>query len=348
MTLGIDIGKYKIKIVELEKNNNEVSIKNIDSFMVFDDINKFNLEKITSSQIEACIQDLCKKMNLNPKKYKKIITSIPGNIVDVRQITTLDMPDEELSISLELEAKKHIASDGTDAIIDYHHLGTDEKELDKIKVILVSTTKNIIKEHAEMIKNSGFKPGIFDTDPIALSNIYQHNYELPKEGTDVIINIGNSATTLIVWGEKLPFFTRTLETAGNYFTEGIMRTLNVDYKTAEEMKFEKGIDVVEDKEETSSDIGIALEKKTVFNDLTDEIRKTLRYYMKNNNQSFFNNFYLSGGSANLPGLQDFIASNLNVNVEILNPINNIKSNKKIDNVSEYSTALGLALRGLEE
>ena len=58
MTLGIDIGKYKIKIVELEKNNNEVSIKNIDSFMVFDDINKFNLEKITSSQIEACIQDL--------------------------------------------------------------------------------------------------------------------------------------------------------------------------------------------------------------------------------------------------------------------------------------------------
>ena len=119
MTLGIDIGKYKIKIVELEKSNNEVSIKNIDSFMVFDDINKFNLEKITSSQIEACIQDLCKKMNLNPKKYKNIITSIPGNIVDVRQITTLDMPDEELSISLELEAKKHIASDGTDAIIDY-------------------------------------------------------------------------------------------------------------------------------------------------------------------------------------------------------------------------------------
>ena len=76
---------------------------------------------------------------------------------------------------------------------------------------------------------------------------------------------GISATTLIVWGEKLPFFTRTLETAGNYFTEGIMRTLDVDYKTAEEMKFKKGIDVVEDKEETSSDIGIALEKKTVFN-----------------------------------------------------------------------------------
>ena len=99
-----------------------------------------------------------------------------------------------------------------------------------------------------MIKNSGFKPGIFDTDPVALSNIYQHNYELPKEGTDVIINIGNSATTLIVWGEKLPFFTRTLETAGNYFTEGIMRTLDVDYKTAESMKFDKGIEVFNEEE----------------------------------------------------------------------------------------------------
>ena len=39
------------------------------------------------------------------------------------------MPDQELSISLELEAKKHIPR-YTDAIIDYH-LGADSNELDK-------------------------------------------------------------------------------------------------------------------------------------------------------------------------------------------------------------------------
>ena len=38
-------------------------------------------------------------------------------MVDIREIATLDMPDKELSVSLELEAKKHIPLDGTDPII---------------------------------------------------------------------------------------------------------------------------------------------------------------------------------------------------------------------------------------
>ena len=137
-------------------------------------------------------------------------------MVDIREIATLDMPDKELSVSLELEAKKHIPLDGTDPIIDYHHLGVNNKEIDKINVLLTSTTKNIIQEHATMIKNSGFKPNIFDTDPIAISNNYQFNYELPEEGTDVILNIGNSSTNVVVWGKNCPFFSRNIDISGNY------------------------------------------------------------------------------------------------------------------------------------
>ena len=76
MSLGIDIGKYKIKIVELEKSNDNISVLKADSFSTFDNLVKFDLEKITASQIEACIQDLCKKMNINPKKMKTIVSCI--------------------------------------------------------------------------------------------------------------------------------------------------------------------------------------------------------------------------------------------------------------------------------
>ena len=178
MSLGIDIGKYSVKIVELSLNNESVEIKKIGSLPVFNDINKFNLENISRSQLEACLMDLSKTLSINSKKMKNIVSSISGSIVDIREITTLDMRDEELSVSLELEAKKHIPLDGTDAIIDYHHLGTNNKEIDKINVILTSTTKNIINEHARLIKNAGYKPNIFDSDPIAISNLYKYNYNL--------------------------------------------------------------------------------------------------------------------------------------------------------------------------
>ena len=160
----------------------------------------FSIKKIPSIKLSFLILTLLNASNGWVKS---------GKSIDIRQITTLDMPDEELIVSLELEAKKHTPLDGTDAIIDYHHLGVNNKEIDKINVLLASTTKNIIKEHATLIKNAGFKPNIFDSDPIAISNNYQFNNELPEEGADVILNIGNSTTNLIVWGKNCSFFRKS-------------------------------------------------------------------------------------------------------------------------------------------
>ena len=55
MSLGIDIGKFKIKIVELVSTDGKVEIKQLGSIPVFEDLNKFDLEKISRSQLEACI-----------------------------------------------------------------------------------------------------------------------------------------------------------------------------------------------------------------------------------------------------------------------------------------------------
>jgi len=359
MSLGLDIGKYSIKIVELEQNKDELKIKNIGEKNLFDDLNKFDHDKITNSQISACIQDLCNEMNIKPKKIKNLISSLSGKSIDVRQVTTLEMPDNELIVSLELEAKKHVPLDGTDAVIDYHLLGNHEEKLDQINLILTTTTKNKISEHAEILKNCGFKPGIFDADPIAMSNIYQYNHEIPEQGSDVLINIGNSSTTLIVWGSSSGFFTREIEISGHHITKEIMRKFGCSYIEAEKKKFTEGVNSLndipaknntdEDNEEVEpSNSGIMIEERTIFNDFVEEIRKTLRFYMKNNNNSFFNTFYILGGSSKLPGLNEFIVDNLNVKVECLDPMKKISNDIKVDNQLKYSIALGLALRGLQK
>ena len=349
MVIGLDIGKYSVKMVQLSKNGEEITIENVGVLNTFDDLNKFNLDNLSKSQLSATIQDLATSLNIKPKKNKHIVSSLSGKSTDVRQITTLDMPDEELIVSLELEAKKHIPLDGTDAIIDYHLLGNDSSELDKINVILVTTTKNKVTDHLDIVKKSGFKAGIFDTDSIALSNLYKHTKPLPKEGADVILNIGHTSTTLIVWGEKSSFFTRDIEIAGHEINKRIMQELNLDYLSANNKKNELGINAFNQEDESSKEDGsISIEKRTVFNDLIEEIRKTLRFYMKSNNQSFFNTFYLFGGCANTPGLKDFISSNLNVKIEDFDPFQNLSNVDSIENPNQYAIAIGLALRGLEE
>ena len=234
-------------------------------------------------------------------------------------------------------------------------------EIDKINLLLVSTTKNIIREHASIMKNSGFRVDAFDADPIAIANMYKYNYGLTPEGADVILNIGGSTTNLIVWGKNFPFFTRNIEISGNYFTNEIMREFDLDYQNAENLKIEKGINAftksdnvdldestdLNESNNSESNFGISVEKKTCFNELCEDIKRTLRFYMKNNHQAFFNHFYITGGSAKIPGINDFIASALNVKVSTFDPLQKISNDIEVDNPNQYTTALGLALRGLD-
>ena len=229
-------------------------------------------------------------------------------------------------------------------------LGKNNFELDKINIILVTTTKNTIKDHSSIVKAAGFKPGVFDADPIALINLHKTINEIPKQGSDVILNIGHTTTSLVVWSEEFGFFTREVELAGHEINKRLVQEQSLDYETANNNKNSTGIAVFDNSsdEENENEGAISIEKRTIFNDLIEEIRKTLRFYMKNNNQSYFNKFYLSGGCATIPGLKDFIETNLNVTVEELNPFNNFNCNISIDNPNQFSVAVGLALRGLEE
>lgn len=350
MAIGIDFGYSDVKIVQLEKSSGGYVVQNIGKKRILDDFGKFDPEAVSKSHWTAAIQELCKEMRINPKRAKHVVSSVSGSNVSVRQITTMEMSDDELASSLEFEAKKHIPMDGTHAVMDFHVMGSDPNELDKINVLLVATSKNIITQHDEIMKDAGFRHGVFDADPIALVNTYLNAEGLTPEGVDVILNIGMISTSLVVWGANQSFFTRELGFGGHHFSKATAEAQNMKYMDAEQVKIQKGISAADERGGKKQDesFGIKVAEKTVYTHLVEEVRKTLRYYMKTTGQSHFNKFYVSGGSAAIPGLKEFIAENLNVEIQELNPFLKIDSKKEIDNNPQYAVALGCALRGIEK
>ena len=202
MSISLDIGTNEVKLIELEKVNDSATVTKVFSKPTWNDMNAFDPEKLEKAHWVACIKDLCEEMKLSPKKIKTIVTAISGKNLSVKEITTLEMKEEELFQSLEFEAKKHIPLDGTEAVMDYHIKGNNQNEIDKIDVLLVATTKNIIKQFDSIIRESGFKNSIFDAEPIALKNCMVHNYGKSEDGIDVILDIGSNTTTLVVSGEE--------------------------------------------------------------------------------------------------------------------------------------------------
>ena len=119
------------------------------------------------------------------KKTDTVVSSIAGSKVSIKPMTTLEMEESELVDTLNFEAKKHVPLDGSDPVVDYHILGQNPKEIDKIDMILVATTQKIIKAHNSIVKGCGLKNSIFDADPLALLNCYNYNYESLENNVDV-------------------------------------------------------------------------------------------------------------------------------------------------------------------
>jgi len=349
MSISIDIGTSEVKLVELTIVNEDAVVSKVHCKSTWNDLKSFNPEKLEKSNWVASINDICADTKINPKRVKSIIAAISGKNLSVKEITTLEMNEDELFQSLEFEAKKHIPLDGTEAVMDYHIIGKNQSEIDKIDVLLVATTKNIIKQFDSIIRDSGFKNSVFDAEPIALANCLAHNYGKSDEGIDVILDIGTSTSTLVVFGESQIFFTRQIEVSGFSIIKEIMNKYETDYLDAKKILDEDGVDALGSAtgDDNSNSLTLEVTEKTIFTNLVDEIRKSLRYYVKSNSgNSNFKRLFLSGGFAEIPGLKDLILDGLKIETEILNPFNKIVSDVKIENPSKYTIAVGLALRGL--
>ena len=90
-------------------------------------------------------------------------------------------------------------------------------------------------------------------------------------------------------------FFRELDKGNDVFIREIMKRDSINYMEASKYIFDKGINISENNESAneSSTPSIEITDRNVINDLTDDIRKTLRYYLKNNANTYFKNFYLS-------------------------------------------------------
>jgi type IV pilus assembly protein PilM len=347
MYLGLDIGRQYVKMVSIEKTKEGFKVLNAGSRLVPEPNSAYDPEKIDRHHMVMAVKELFKQQGLNPKKVKGLVTGINGSSASIKQITTMEMASEELDSAMTFEARKHIPMDGTDAVIDYQILGSNQREVDKIDVGLVACTKGVLNGHIELIKECGLKPGVVDVNPIAISNAFTFIKNMPDDGLVVILDIGAVSSTLVVYGKGQQYFTRDLLIGGHHFVKELSDKKEISYTEAQDMLYKDGLTSAISNASADPAASVGIAERTVYDNLVDDLRRSLRFYAKQTGQSFFLKIFLSGGAADTPGLSEFVSSKLNIECDIFNPFFEVDGadNLSVTNPSQYATALGLGIRG---
>ena len=125
---------------------------------------------------------------------------------------------------------------------------------------------------------------------------------------------------------------------------------DISYTEAQDILFKEGVASIMKNEaiEDQSTLGVA--ERSVYDNLIEDLRRSLRFYAKQTGQSFFLKILLTGGAAGTPGLAELISSKLNIDCDILNPFEGLDGAESLnfDNPSQYVLAMGLCIRaGME-
>ncbi len=347
MYLGLDIGRQYVKMVSVEKIKEGYKILDAGSRLIPEPNSAFDPEKIDQTHWVMAVKELFRQQGLNPKKIKGLVSGINGSSASIKQITTMEMPSAELESAMTFEARKHIPMDGTDAVIDYQILGSNKKEVDKIDVGLVACTKGVLTNHMGLLKDCGLKPGVVDVNPIALSNAFTFIKNMPEDGLVVMLDIGSVSSSLVVYGKGQQFFTRDLPIGGHNFVKELSEKKEISYIEAQDILFKEGILALKSNASAERTASVGIAERTVYDNLVEDLRRSLRFYAKQTGQSFFLKIFLTGGSAITPGLTEFFKNKLNIETAVFDPFENIQGveNLSVSNKSQYATALGLSIRG---
>lgn len=360
--LGIDIGSSSIKVVELKKKKDKVALVTYgfsDRLAEnYTDINKLDIKSITST-----IESIVRKAGFSSSH--NVVSSLPTYTVFSSIINLSgNLNPKDLESAIQWEAKKVVPLPLKDIYLGWQKIGGEGLEsknsfwsdnLAKIKltkdqakpdtaapkvknsnkILLIGAPKNLIKSYAYTFKTLKFNLVSLETEVFGLIRSLIGN----DKATSMIVQIGANSTNIFIVDKGVPVLSRSIDVGGLAITKAIGRTLNISLEKAEQFKYDLA----------ASSQGAAMPK--MISDIVAPIFNEIKYVMEvfaSKEGYIVEKIILTGGSAMLHGLPDYLSNALDVNVVIGDPWFRVAYPVEIKPVLEQigprlAVAIGLAM-----
>jgi len=334
--LGIDIGSSSIKVVELEEIGTKYQLKNIGEVPIAQGLivgKSIEDSEAVSTTLSGLLDDMGVESD-------DAAVSISGDPVLIKRVSLPGMSSAELKKSIKWEMEQLSSGGVLEFNYDYQVIRTPNSH-DKIDVLIVAVNRNVTREYLSILSNVGLNPVVIDLDVFSLENMYQVNYP-DAQGLLALVNIGASVTNILIIHNGEAVFARDLPIGGGLYSDTIMSDMDLTYDQAEEVKHTQRAGLTDQR--------IVILSNSFINSISKEIKLTIDYFSAAHSDENVKRIMIGGGTANVPGLKEYLSEITQCYVGILNPFRNIGFSEEnfdpeyIKDISpKMSIATGLAL-----
>jgi len=279
-------------------------------------------------------------------KTKKAVIGVGNQKVIARDISVPRAPIDRIRETLPLQVQDMLPVPVTDALLDFYPVSESHTEHGpQVHGLLIAAIKEAVFDNVKAVQGAGLYADNVDLIPFALVRSL-----IPRAthaGTVAIVDLGSSATTVVVATDGVPQFVRIIPSGSGDLTLALAQSLEVASDEAERVKHRLGLAKAVANMQEHKAIQVIYE---VTNEVLASLRNTVSYFTNVHPETPVQSIVVTGGGAALPGFMNALADITRIPVSLGDPFTNVVIGKGIDqnqllfSRSTLAVAVGLALR----
>jgi type IV pilus assembly protein PilM len=288
-------------------------------------------------------------------KAKQVVSAAPLGEAVIRLIRLPAELDEiELrDMVLNQEAALYLPFAREEADVDFQRLGTDidEDGIERVEVLLVATRKEVTEDYLNIFQLAGLDLKVLEVSSFALIRTLREQLLQFLTGEAVaLVNLDVDGTEISIVMDGVPQFNRKVPMGTHHFRSALSRAMNLPSSMGAELL--QGITIPLDSSSTSGGTDqnpSAVAILRMLGDLSDELRRSIDFYLNQGENLEVTQVFLAGPGAVLGQIDEFFTQRLGLPTTVVDPIESLGLQGSADDIPmvqrpALSVAMGLGLR----
>lgn len=343
---GLDMSDLSLKSVWLARQGGDEWVESYGSVP----LSKGSIvdgEILDENAIIEAVHALLARSGPKPIRTRRVVCSLPETKAFLRIVTLPKMEPEEAKEAIKWEIEANIPLSLEQVYYDWQILGPIfSPGEEKVSVLVVAVARSMVDQFRSVLGKAGLEVVGLETESIAQArSLLSENHD---NETTLIVDLGDRRTSFLIAVGNIPVFTSSVPLSSQMMTDAIAKEMGLSFDAAEKLKIAAGL----------GSLGIPSPQlkavQPILENLAAEIERSFDFYFTSIGYSkSVDAVILCGGGANTQGILPYLSKRLHQNIELGNPWVNVNLDGKIPPIDrkrsvQYSTAIGLSLRALDE
>jgi len=366
--IGLDIGHNSIKMIQLDIDDEQISVIAADETRIDTNIN--GDEQTRRSFIVSAIKRMLASGSF---QGRNVVSCLPSDKLKITSLRLAETEGYDIEQALRKEVVHRFELDPDKDSMDYMVAGS-VRQGDEVKneLILFATDNETIKSHIGTLEEADLQPVAIDTIPCALFRSFERSLrrQEDRDRTAVFVDVGSCFTTVVFGRGGEISFIKQIQIGGQKFTHEIAAKLGINIGEAEMLQEALRVDPgllslkSDMPEQISAENPHNIDMSTrqvmvdavsaIAEDLVREISLCLRYYTVTFRGKRVERAVFAGGGAYEDILLNILKRRLAIEIELAQPLRGFDLTSGRINVNfnsdtrglfcEWAVAVGLGLK----